>query len=66
MFDVFNFSQPKFMVGALRGTFKHSVPIYDQEPEYLGTADYGRFVQEVTARERVLLARLGLGTPRAE
>jgi tripartite-type tricarboxylate transporter receptor subunit TctC len=34
---------------------------YDQEPEYRATADYGRFVQEVTARERVLLARLGLG-----
>jgi tripartite-type tricarboxylate transporter receptor subunit TctC len=34
---------------------------YDQEPEYLATAEYGRFVQEVTARERVLLARLGLG-----
>jgi tripartite-type tricarboxylate transporter receptor subunit TctC len=34
---------------------------YDQEPEYRATADYGRYVQEVTARERVLLARLGLG-----
>jgi tripartite-type tricarboxylate transporter receptor subunit TctC len=33
---------------------------YDQEPEYLGTADYGRFVQEVTVRERQLLARLGI------
>jgi tripartite-type tricarboxylate transporter receptor subunit TctC len=33
---------------------------YDMEPEYLGTADYGRFVQEATARERLLLARLGL------
>jgi tripartite-type tricarboxylate transporter receptor subunit TctC len=39
---------------------------YDQEPDYLNTADYGRYVQEVTARERVLLGRLGLGTPRAE
>jgi tripartite-type tricarboxylate transporter receptor subunit TctC len=39
---------------------------YDQEPDYLNTADYGRFVQEVTARERVLLARLGLGLPRPE
>ena len=38
---------------------------YDQEPEYLDTADYGRFVQEVTARERLLLARLGI-TPHAE
>lgn len=38
---------------------------YDQEPEYLDTADYGRFVQDVTARERLLLARLGLGA-RAE
>ena len=33
---------------------------YEQEPDYLGTADYARFVQEVTARERLLLARLGL------
>lgn len=33
---------------------------YDMEPDYLGTAEYGRFVHEVSARERVLLARLGL------
>jgi tripartite-type tricarboxylate transporter receptor subunit TctC len=33
---------------------------YDMDPEYLNTADYGRFVQEVTARERQLLARLGI------
>ena len=33
---------------------------YDMEPEYLGTADYGRFVHEVSARERQLLTRLGL------
>lgn len=33
---------------------------YDMEPDYLNTADYGRFVHEVTAREKVLLARLGL------
>ncbi|MCC2675254.1 MAG: h16 [Ramlibacter sp.] len=33
---------------------------YDQQPDYLDTADYGRRVREVTARERVLLARLGL------
>lgn len=33
---------------------------YDQEPAYLNTADYTRHVHEVTARERVLLARLGL------
>jgi tripartite-type tricarboxylate transporter receptor subunit TctC len=38
---------------------------YDMDPEYLNTAEYGRFVQEVSARERLLLARLGLGT-RAE
>jgi tripartite-type tricarboxylate transporter receptor subunit TctC len=38
---------------------------YEQEPDYLNTADYGRFVQEVTARERLLLARLGLNS-RAE
>lgn len=34
---------------------------YDMEPDYLGTADYGRYVREVSARERQLLARLGLG-----
>lgn len=39
---------------------------YDQEPEYLNTADYGRYVHYVTGRERQLLARLGLGAPRAE
>jgi tripartite-type tricarboxylate transporter receptor subunit TctC len=38
---------------------------YDQDPDYLNTADYGRFVQDVTARERVLLARMGI-TLRAE
>ena len=38
---------------------------YDMDAEYLDTAQYGRFVQEVSARERLLLARLGLGT-RAE
>ena len=35
---------------------------YDQDPEYLNTADYARYVSEVTARERLLLARLGLAT----
>lgn len=39
---------------------------YDQEPEYLNTADYGRFVHEVTARERILLARLGITPVHAE
>ena len=34
---------------------------YDQEPAYLGTADYARKVQEVSIREQHLLARLGLG-----
>jgi tripartite-type tricarboxylate transporter receptor subunit TctC len=33
---------------------------YDQEPAYLSTADYARHVQQVSARERALLARLGL------
>jgi tripartite-type tricarboxylate transporter receptor subunit TctC len=36
---------------------------YDQQPEYLNTADYGRFVHEVTERERQLLARLGIAPP---
>ncbi|MDB5914507.1 MAG: hypothetical protein JWP22_3182, partial [Ramlibacter sp.] len=36
---------------------------YDQQPEYLNTADYGRFVHEVTAREKQLLARLGIAAP---
>ena len=39
---------------------------YEQEPEYLDTADYGRFVQEVTVRERLLLARLGISAPKAD
>lgn len=34
---------------------------YDQEPAYLDTADYAQHVKEVSARERALLARLGLG-----
>ena len=34
---------------------------YDQEPAYLGSADYALHVQEVSVRERQLLARLGLG-----
>jgi len=38
---------------------------YEQEPDYLDTADYVRFVHVVSARERQLLARLGLAT-RAE
>lgn len=33
---------------------------YDQEPDYLGSADYARHLQQVSARERMLLARLGL------
>jgi tripartite-type tricarboxylate transporter receptor subunit TctC len=33
---------------------------YDQQPEYLDTAAYGRFVHEVSAREARLLERLGL------
>lgn len=39
---------------------------YDQEPAYLGSADYARSVQETVVRERLLLARLGLTPPRAE
>jgi tripartite-type tricarboxylate transporter receptor subunit TctC len=38
---------------------------YDQEPEYLDTADYTRAVQELSVRERALLARLGLATVHA-
>ena len=34
---------------------------YEQEPAYLDTEDYVRYVHEVSARERLLLARLGLG-----
>jgi tripartite-type tricarboxylate transporter receptor subunit TctC len=57
------------IVRRLHDAFKHAMfdPLhlqelarYDQEPEYLNSADYRRFVQEVTARERQLLARLGL------
>lgn len=38
---------------------------YDMEPEYLDTAAYTRHVHEAVAREKVLLARLGL-VPRPE
>lgn len=38
---------------------------YDQEVEYLGSADYARALNEITARERVLLARLNLLNPEA-
>ena len=39
---------------------------YDQEPAYLNSADYTRHVKEVSVRERLLLARLGLGTAAAK
>lgn len=39
---------------------------YDQDAEYMDTAAYGRYVQQVTDRERQLLARLGLATRPAE
>jgi tripartite-type tricarboxylate transporter receptor subunit TctC len=39
---------------------------YDQEPAYLNTAEYAQYVREVTARERLLLARLGLGIQSAK
>lgn len=38
---------------------------YDQEPEYLGSADYARQLHGIALRERNLLARLGLA-PRVE
>jgi tripartite-type tricarboxylate transporter receptor subunit TctC len=39
---------------------------YDQEPAYLNTADYALYVREVSARERLLLGRLGLGISTAK
>lgn len=33
---------------------------YDQVPEYLGTADYDRFLRENSERERAMVERLGL------
>ena len=39
---------------------------YDQEPAYLNTADYTMHVKDVSARERLLLARLGLGNAAAK
>ncbi|HEY0825725.1 MAG TPA: tripartite tricarboxylate transporter substrate binding protein [Ramlibacter sp.] len=62
------------VIGRLHDAFKAAMfdPLhlrelakYDQQPEYLDAADYGRFVRYVTARERQMLARLGLGV-RAE
>jgi tripartite-type tricarboxylate transporter receptor subunit TctC len=60
---------PPYVVRKLHDAFKAAMfdPIhlrelakYDQQPEYLDTVAYGRFVQEATAHERQLLARLGL------
>ena len=39
---------------------------YDQEPAYLNTADYAMHVREVSVRERLLLARLGIGNAAAK
>jgi tripartite-type tricarboxylate transporter receptor subunit TctC len=39
---------------------------YDQEPAYLGAADYARSLHETVARERLLLARLGLASTKVE
>lgn len=66
---------PAYIVRKLHDAFKTAMfdPVhlaelakYDQQPEYLDTQAYGRYVQEVTAHERQLLARLGLGAPQAE
>ena len=39
---------------------------FDQEPAYLNTADYAMNLREVSARERLLLARLGIGNAAAK
>jgi len=39
---------------------------YDQEPAYLGPVDYARSLHETVARERLLLARLGLTSSKVE
>ena len=39
---------------------------FDQEPDYLGSADYARHVKEVSVRERLLLTRLGLSVAKPE
>jgi tripartite-type tricarboxylate transporter receptor subunit TctC len=66
---------PKYIVRKLHDAFKaamfdpahlRELAKYDQQPEYLDTAAYVAYVQEVTAHERQLLARLGLGAPQAE
>lgn len=66
---------PAYIVRKLHDAFKAAMfdPVhlrelakYDQQPEYLDTADYTRYVREVTAHERQLLARLGLGVPQTE
>lgn len=33
---------------------------YDQEPAYLGSADYERFLQQTSVREKAMIERLGL------
>jgi tripartite-type tricarboxylate transporter receptor subunit TctC len=44
----------------------HELAKYDQEPEYLDTADYARAIRALNVRERALLARLGLVAVHAE
>jgi tripartite-type tricarboxylate transporter receptor subunit TctC len=40
--------------------FVHEIAKYDQELDYLGPADYGRWLREQYARERLTVERMGL------
>ena len=41
--------------------FVHEIAKYDQELDYLGPADYGQWLREQYAKERVVVERMGLG-----
>jgi tripartite-type tricarboxylate transporter receptor subunit TctC len=60
---------PSNVVGVLHDAFKkamfdpvfvHELEKYDQEPEYLGPADYARLCREMFEKEREIVERLGL------
>jgi tripartite-type tricarboxylate transporter receptor subunit TctC len=55
-----------FRVAMFEPAHLEALAKFDQQPEYLDTAAYGRYVREVTQRERQLLARLGLAVSSAQ
>jgi tripartite-type tricarboxylate transporter receptor subunit TctC len=60
---------PKAIVEVLHGAFRkamlepmfaHELAKYDQEIDYLGPAEYGQWLREQYARERIAVERMGL------